>query len=532
MFVDARSLPDGEALKCDVCIVGGGAAGITLAMEFRDSGIDVVLLVGGDLHFDDVSQSLYAGPNIGIQGWELDESRLRMLGGSTNHWAGNCMPLDPIDFEKRPGIPYSGWPISREDLDPFYLRAQAYVETPSEDLFDSAARLQSMAPDPLAFDPEKLRTFIYAESPPTAFGYTYEEDLAAAETLRILVHGSALEIETNDTASEVTGISAGTISGARFSVTARHYVLAAGGVEIPRLLFLSNRVNSAGLGNENDLVGRFFSDHYSIRPSLTSLGQDVAADFNLYTKTQQLDGGYFRGAIGASETLLREEELPNFLFFVREQENTSPGRESAEVLRRAAGNGTLPSNLMWHLENLLTDMDGVTNEVFRTVTNSSDNLIKRTWIDPWLVTESIPDPDSRIMLVDSRDPIFGQNQVAMDWRLASGQLEVFVRATEILAREMGRLGYGRIWSRLLNDPSSWPDYPAHGKHHCGTTRMSSDPRTGVVDADCRMHGLSNLFVASSAVFPTQGAATPTLTIVALSVRLADHLKTRLAAGDL
>ncbi|WP_428929776.1 GMC oxidoreductase [Marinibacterium sp. SX1] len=503
-----------------------------MAMELRDTGIDVVLLVGGDMHFDDAAQSLYAGPNVGIQGWELDESRLRMLGGSTNHWAGNCIPLDPIDFEARPGIPYSGWPITRADLDPYYLRAQAYVETPSADLFDTPERLAAIGPGALDFDPDKLRTFIYAESTPTTFGYTYEEQLGAAPSLRVLVHGSALEIETNDTASEVTGVRAGTISGARFSVVARHYVLAAGGVEIPRLLFLSNKVSPAGLGNGNDLVGRFFSDHYSIRPSLTSLGRDKAADLDLYTRSHDIDGGYFRGAIGASETLLREEELPNFLFFVQAQENASPGRQSAQALRRAVGQGEMPSNLMWHLENLLTDMDGVTNEIYRTVTGTNDNLIERTWIDPWVVTESIPDPESRIMLVDSRDPIFGQNQVAMDWRMASGQLEVFVRATEILAQELGRLGYGRIWSALLNDPESWPTYPAHGKHHCGTTRMSDDPRSGVVDADCRIHGVSNLFVASSAVFPTQGAATPTLTIVALSVRLADHLKIRLAEGDL
>jgi choline dehydrogenase-like flavoprotein len=272
-------------------------------------------------------------------------------------------------------------------------------------------------------------------------------------------------------------------------------------------------------------------DHLSIRPSLTSMENKKAGDFMPYVGSQAVDDGLFRAAIGASEELLRKEELPNFLFFVFEQTDNSPGRQSAQTIRRRLGSEEGVPDVMMHLENVLTDLDGFTNEVYRTLGNSQENLIPRTFIDPWVVTESIPEPESRVQLVESRDPVFGQNQISLDWRVTSNQLDVFVRATEILAEEMGRLGFGRIWSSVLRDGYEWPSEPAHGKHHCGTVRMSNDPKSGVVDSDCRVHGISNLFIAGSSVFPTHGAGTPTLTIVALAVRLADHLKARMEAGS-
>ena len=532
MFFDARAFPEQEVIEADLCIIGGGAAGITLAHEMIGSSARVVLLESGDRFFDDRIQSLYDGPNIGIQGWPLDEARLRMLGGSTNHWAGNCMPLDPIDFEERPGVPYSGWPITRQDLDPYYLRAQRYTETPADELYDTVPRLEQMGLPPLPFDNRRLKTFLFSESPPTLFGMVYEEPLAKADNVGVYLHATALDILTNDTASDVSEIRASSIEGPEFRVRARQYVLATGGVEVPRLLLLSDSVAKKGLGNDNDLVGRFFMDHLSIRPSLTALLQGKEADFGLYTQSHLIDGGYFRAAVGAADTLLLEEELPNFRFILFENKNRSPGQQSTQTLKRSLERGKLPPNLLGHMENLLTDMDGVTNEAYRTVTGAKDSLIQRTWLDPWISVESIPNPDSRVELVSARDEYFGQRKVSLDWQLTEADLRANVRATEILAMELGRLGYGRVWSELLQDGTRWPGHPHHGKHHTGTARMASDPKRGVVDADCRVHGVSNLFVAGSAVFPTQGHATPTLTIVALSVRLADHIKTRLAKGSL
>ncbi|WP_095588514.1 GMC oxidoreductase [Actibacterium ureilyticum] len=523
MIIDSGVLSQGTELQCDLCIVGGGAAGISIALEMIGTGLDVVLLEAGFIGFDDRAQSLYDGPNLGIDSTALVDSRLRMLGGSTNHWAGNSMPLEPIDFEERPGIPHSGWPITRQDLDPYYLRAQARVETPSDGLYDTPENAARLDFNKIDFDPAKLESFIFAESPPTAFGYVYEDQLRAAQNVRVILNASALEVATNDTASEVTGIRASGLDGPEFRVTARKYILAAGGIEIPRLLLLSNAVQTAGLGNGNDLVGRFFMDHASIRPPMTVLLPDKGAHLRPYIDSTEVEGGYLRGAIRASADILRKEQLPNFLFFTFVNPQRSPGKIAMLRLKQAL-QGREIDHLGMHLQNVLTDMDGATNALFQNVRGDKQDLIDRNWFEPWLVVESIPEPDSRVVLIDERDDIFGQRRCGLDWRFHEGTLPSYRRATEILAEEMGRLGYGRVWSQILRDDSEWPGPIWHGKHHCGTTRMSNDPRTGVVDANCKAHGISNLYISSSSVFPTHGAATPTLTITAMAIRLADHLK--------
>ncbi|MEM8754885.1 MAG: GMC family oxidoreductase, partial [Pseudomonadota bacterium] len=521
-----------DVVDADICIVGGGAAGISMALSLAGGPLKVALFESGGIDYEEAAQALYAGPNLGMPTTELELQRLRFLGGATNHWAGNCMRLDAIDFEARPGVPHSGWPIGLKDVEPFYPRAQELTETPADGPYESAARRAEVGVAPLDLDPEKMRSFLYAESPPTAFGYAYEDQLRAAENVAVYLHANALEVETDDRAARVERIAMGCIDGPRFSATARRYVLAAGGIETPRLLLLSNRVAPAGLGNENDLVGRYFMDHYSFRPAFRMLLPDDGASLRLYAEAHDVEGGVVRGAVAASEALLRREELPNFAFFVFTSDGKSPGQLSAEAIRRSLGRGEAPDRLAHHIGNLATDLDGLTNEIYATATGSRDHLIARTWLTPWIVCETVPNPESRVRLVEERDEVFGQNRIGLDMRLTEADLRVNKRATEVFAAEMSRLGYGRVWSELLLDDATWTEPMPHGKHHCGTTRMSADPKTGVVDADCRVHGVSNLHIASSSVFPTHGFATPTLTIVALALRLADHLVEEAEGGRL
>ncbi|MEL6679876.1 MAG: FAD-dependent oxidoreductase, partial [Pseudomonadota bacterium] len=344
MFFDARTVSEADVIETDLCIVGGGAAGVSLAMELIGSGLKVVLLESGDMGYDDRIQSLYKGPNIGFWAEPLDEARLRMFGGSTNHWAGNCMRLDPIDFEAREGIPHSGWPITYDDVEPFYLRAQRYVETPAGDEYDTPARREAIGKPFLPFDPDRIRSVLYAESPPTAFGFVYEDQLRAAEDIAVYLFASVLEVETDGTASEVTGLRVSSIDGPEFRVRARHYVLAAGGIEIPRIMLLSNAVATNGIGNENDLVGRFFMDHMSLRPSLTAMIPRESVDLSAYTEAHFQDDGYFRTAVVASEKILREEKLPNFRFILFENTERSPGSRSAERLFRDIRDGEATPN--------------------------------------------------------------------------------------------------------------------------------------------------------------------------------------------
>lgn len=529
MLADSRQLPDGQVLDADVCIVGGGPAGITLALELAGGPLKVILLESGGMTPDDATQDLYAGPNLGFQYDPLDEARLRFLGGSSNHWAGNCMPLTPVDFETRDWMPHSGWPIGYDDLHDYYMRAQPYLELPTERPYDFDFWAEKLGGTVLPVAPELLTNVGVNKSPPTAFGFTYEDRLAAAPNVTVYLHANVLELETDDTASTVTGVRCACIDGPRFGVRAKRFVLAAGGIEIPRLLLLSDRVQKAGLGNGNDLVGRFFADHAAIRPVMRILLSRDVAELGLYTEPSFFDAGALIGTLASSDALLRREEIGGFVFHLF-PDAASPGEHSLVRLLRSFRRGDAPPYLSTEIGNVLTDLDGATNALAKW-SGSEAGVFDRDWLGPWLTFECVPNPDSRVLLVDETDR-FGQRRIGLDWQLTETEMRTVKRATEILAQEVGRLGLGRSWTTALREDYTWPGYVARGKHHCGTTRMSDDPKTGVVDADCRVHGVSNLFVASSSVFPTHGYANPTLTIVAMSIRMADLFRDDAGRGRL
>ncbi|MFD2741002.1 FAD-dependent oxidoreductase [Sulfitobacter aestuarii] len=529
MIIDARSLPEGETIDVDLCIVGGGPAGVTLALELAGTPLRVALIESGDLFYEDDTQELYAGPNLGFQYDPLDEARLRFLGGSSNHWSGHCMRLARVDFEKRDWMKWSGWPIGYDDLEPYYDRAQPYFELHEERPYDIDYWAKRLGYDLLDLDPDLLSNVSINSSPPTAFGFVYEDALRQAENVTVYLNANVLDIETNAEASHVTGLDIACIDGPRLRAEARRFVLCMGGIEIPRLLLLSNKVAPRGLGNQNDLVGRFFADHAAIRPAMRVLLNKSGPDPIFYNEPHWLDdiGGMFP-AVVSSDELLRREKIAGFVFHVF-ADTYSPGELSLRKLIRGALQGEDVPYLSTQVSNVLTDMDGALNGVWRKVGDPSDTLIDRNWVTPWLGFECIPNYDSTVHLVDETDR-FGQRRIALDWQVTEQEMHTVKRATEIFSREISRKGIGRVWSEVPREDYDWPSYVARGKHHCGTTRMSDGPKTGVVNADCRIHGMENLYISSCSVFPTNGYATPTLTIAALSIRLADLFRAEARAG--
>jgi hypothetical protein len=200
MLRDARELDDVGMIECDLCIVGGGAAGITLARSFIGKALRVCLLESGGLEIEEEIQALYRGKNLGLPYFDLDTCRLRFFGGSTNHWAGRCRPLDELDFAPRPWVRLSGWPISRADLEPFYRQAQelcqlgAYDYTP-EPWLDPGQQV-------LPFDPAILLSRVWQFSPPTAFGEVYRAELESAVNVDVLLHASVVDITTSESGAE------------------------------------------------------------------------------------------------------------------------------------------------------------------------------------------------------------------------------------------------------------------------------------------------------------------------------------------
>ena len=520
MFVDFRSLEDGALIECDLCIIGAGAAGITIARELAGLRTQVCLVEAGGLEAEPDVQDIYAGANVGHRYADLDATRLRFFGGTTNHWEGFCAPLAPIDFEVRSWVPYSGWPITRENLDPFYRRAQEICQLGRYAY--GAEVWEDLGRKPHDFDPDAVELCFWQQSPPTRFGEVYRTELERARNVKVLLHGNVTNIQPDPGVATIRHVEVRTLDGKRGRVTAKIYVLACGGIENARLLLVSDDVAPGGLGNSHDLVGRFFMDHPHTEPAVVAL-DDADALFGVYGQ-HQLKGVPFDPSFCASPVLQEREQVLNSHAFLFRRMEQPAGVQAARRLWYEVRQGRVPEDLTEQVWTLVRDLDDVA--VFgysRIVTGERPAPSVET---PYLSlrSEQAPNPTSRVTLGHKRDAL-GLRRIELDWRLT----EVDWRTVEVMAKALGaeitRLDLARVrladW--LLDGTAAWPRGMHGGPHHLGTTRMAADPKAGVVDANSRVHGIDNLYVAGSSVFPTGGCANPTLTIVALALRLADRL---------
>jgi choline dehydrogenase-like flavoprotein len=512
MFIDARTLPQDFTIEADVCIIGGGAAGITLARELSDGRRKVVILESGGFEYDVGTQALYAGEVIGMDYVPLEAGRLRFLGGSTNHWQGSCRPFDALDL--------ADWPLKFEVLEPYYRRASELCQ-----LGPYTFELQDWAVSealPLALPADsRLKSGLFIYSPPTRFGTVYRHDLETAADLTVYLFANVVQIDSSREASTVTGLQVACLNGKRFRARARQYVLAAGGIENARLLLNSNRVQPDGLGNGYDLVGRYFMDHANVTGAATILADAARPELNFYNQ-HLVRGHVVEGYFTASDELRRKEHLPPFAIGIRPM---------GAVTQGAVSDITLPAPLRRVLS------DRATNALTFDLLRLQDRLqapvewvYDHMWHTPpgTFFTEygcgPPPDPQSRVTLGNVTDAL-GMRETRLDWRLPADFERTMYRAHELLGQELGRAGLGRL--RIESPATTGQNPMAHlsqGSHHMGTTRMHIDPRSGVVDADARIHGIDNLFVAGSSVFPSYACDDPTFTIVALALRLSDHLK--------
>jgi len=539
MFIDARQMAENTMVEAELCIIGAGAAGITIAQEFSHSHHHVIVLESGGFDMDKASQSLYEGKNIGLPYEDLHHIRSRYFGGSTNNWGGWCRPFDNIDFEKRDWIPYSGWPFTRATLEPYYERAHEIcgVGPNNYDLAFWADTMSKCRLPVLGLPPDRIVTRISQLSKDRKFGRTYKNNLKNATNIQTYLHANVLELQTDDEAKTVTGVRVGTLEGKGFRVSAKVFILATGGIENPRLLLLSNKVQTAGLGNQHDLVGRFFMENPCINQGDIELDCPTVST-NLYDAHHNF---YYHSPIAAnlalSEETQKQEQTLNYRAWIcsvsRAEE--SKGGEALKNIYRAATKPTIADHYtdtsfgFWRRNITASLMDPV-----NTAAVISGRLIKslRSTTKRQLVhiCEQAPNPDSRVTLSDRKD-LLGLNQVAVDWRMGFLEKRTIRRAQEIIAQELVESGLGRVNGKLLDDtPADRFPNLQWVWHHMGTTRMHVDPRQGVVDENCRVHGMSNLFIAGSSVFPTGGADMPTMTIVALALRLGEHVNVLLNGG--
>jgi choline dehydrogenase-like flavoprotein len=517
MHTDTRTLEDGTLLEGDLCIVGAGAAGLSLAREWVDSPANVLLLEGGGFELEPRMQDLYRGDIVGQPYYPLHAARLHYFGGTTGHWAGFCSTYDAIDFEKRPWVPHSGWPIRREQLDPFYARAQRILDLgPYEyEASDWAKRESALAPLPL--DPDAIWTKMWQFSPPTRLGTKYRDAIVNARNVHLYTHANVCEVVANDGLTAVEGLRIRTHEGKELRARARRYVLACSTIQNARLLLASNRRAAAGLGNANDLVGRYFMEHLEM-PG----GELVLADpQSTKTKMYAFDFGRTkaRGELALSARMQREHRILNGTASL---EPGPPGEEVKSTFQFLPPE-TLTALMAWEKGGKKGPSPLASGE--SSGVGSAPAQAPRFF---HLATrqEQAPNPDSRVTLGSERDAL-GMPRAKLDWRLTELDKRSMRTYYKLLGQEIGRSGVGRVQLRdwlLSDDDVTWPSFLSGGWHHMGTTRMHADPKQGVVDSDCRVHGLGNLYVAGASVYPTGGSANPTLTLVALSLRLSDHLK--------
>lgn len=543
MFLDVADVPPGRELEFDVCLCGGGVAGISLALELAGSGWRTCLLESGALARERDTQDLYAGRNVsriyddggGSFRDYLHTSRSRYLGGSSNCWGGWCRPYDEIDFARRAWVPHSGWPITRAELQAYYERAHGVLQlgpASYEAPFWGAA-LGADVLRILPLDAQRVTTQITQFSPPVRLGRDRRDALARAADLLVFLHANVVELEAPGGTAQVRRVQVRGLSGSGFAVRARLVVLCAGGIENARILLASRRDRPAGLGNEHDVVGRYFMEHAAVptgpvrfaqaptgleaydtghfyrNPRLAALGTSIAAHWGIAAAEQERQG------ILNSRTFLRSIYVGDDTPTVRSLVNTY--RWASRLYKHR---DPRPGDLA----RFALHPDAVVRAALRRRRKAQADIAGYRLEH---IVEAVPDPDSRVTLDAERDRL-GVPRAVLDWRPGELQKRTMLVAQRVLGAEFARLGLGEVQEQEL-PASGWPDALQWVWHHMGTTRMHEDPRRGVVDAHCRVHGLDNLYVAGSSVFPTAGTDAPTLTIVALALRLADHLKQRLRA---
>lgn len=513
------------------CIIGTGAAGITIARSLLAAGQEVLLLESGGLDFEQATSALNAGFNVGQDYYDLEHARLRFFGGTTAIWGGRCAEFDPIDFRTRPWVPHSGWPIGPADLKPYYAAARRLLDLPEQ--LPTERDLASVGVSLPGFDPDRLRTRLWTfDERYSRFSFDNCQDLCGHPRCTIITHATVKEIVAHEAGRCIDHLDVRSLSGRRLKVRAQDYVLAAGGIENPRLLLASRSVMPAGIGNDHDLVGRFFMEHPHARGGRV-VGDHAWMLLNAFGRKHNIDGVNVAALIASGERLQREAGLLNTSL-------TIAGR------RPAHGSESLGMRAYQRVKHDMAPSRSARALWMRTKQAAHMVLRHSEPLRPWLLhkmgtldvslvvrAEQAPNPDSRVSLAEETDAM-GMPKVKLDWRTSALDVDSVAGLVKALATEFRRLGLGRIEpASWLSDASrSWRTDPlisAHafgGYHHMGTTRMASDPRRGVTDGYGRVHGIANLHIAGSSLFPTSGWANPTLTILALALRTADAISAR------
>ncbi|WP_420600853.1 FAD-dependent oxidoreductase [Flagellimonas sp.] len=509
MHIDTRTLDNNTTIEGDICIIGAGAAGISMALDLKGTPYKTILLESGGFEFEPELQKLNSGELSGQKYFPLQSTRLRYFGGTTGHWTGMCSPMDTLDFYTRDYVPYSGWPITRKDLVPFYERAQKTLQLGPFNY--DYSYWKDDRPNLIAFplDENTIRTKIWQINP-SRFGGVYKDTIVNAQNIHLYTYASVINIKANEEVSTVNQIDITNHTGKRYKVKAKYFVMACGAIQNTRLLLVSNKQSKKGLGNDHDNLGRYFMEHVETKAGELRL-------FNTF-KTDLYSWGKTKAEMALTEDAQRKNGVLNATV------SLAPLNLSKQLK---------PLMETWQEEDPRKAMENADNRsFFSKLVRLKTKIWEPTAFSLDCNLEQSPNPNSRVTLSNEVDEL-GVPKPHLHWQLTSLDKYSIRKTIEVVGQQMGAAGLGRVrLNEFLRDDSdtSFPEIVNGGFHHMGTTRMHENPQKGVVDSNCKVHGISNLFVAGSSCFPTSGAVNPTLTLIALTHRLSDHLKQRLGSN--
>jgi choline dehydrogenase-like flavoprotein len=514
-FIDIKKNPPSDVVEADLCIIGCGAAGITLARYLAKSGYAVVILEAGGLNLESDTQSLYKAEQRGIPYYDMTACRLRYYGGTSNHWAGFCRPNDSIDYLERPDIGVPGWPIKESEINPYIKRAATDLGLSMEGFApEYQAQRFGIPPSQLPDNrSDTLLTKVFQLTQKTRQGPIWMESLQQQKNLRILLHANVTRLNVGENGTHVESASAQHIGGKPFTVKARRFVIAAHAVESARLLLESDDKLPGGIGNKYDHVGRNFMEHPQVLSGQFTANARFLKIYNAFPMKRE----WLNINLSLNTTTMRKEGILQYYCRFQPANDLSKTESAIETLSngfwkpgdikalKALGRivGDIPSTYQYAVDRFHADPT-------QSITFNLDHRI-----------EQAPNKESRISLSQERDAI-GVRKAMITWSFSALDYKTFARGQDIVTSELRRLDLGTVVAPALTPGFIDSNVKGH-YHHIGTTRMSARAEDGVVDSNLKVHGMDNLYVASSAIYPRSGYCGPTMLLMAFAIRLSEHL---------
>ncbi len=513
-FIDARD-SGLSSISGSVCIVGSGAAGLTLAAKLAETKRDVILIESGGFSLEGDTQELYSGRNIGLPYHSLTACRLRYFGGTTNHWSGYCRANDAIDYEGRSELDLPKWPVGQSDLEPWISEASRLLRI-QPDHFDPMTILRNttLSEDELLDSRSTdLESKVFQITWDYRFADIYKEILDKSESFRAFMHLNLCHIQLSSDGSRVSHLECATLSGKRIKVDAQQFVLCCHGIENARLLLTSNDVLKSGIGNQYDHVGRYFMDHIYFHASRFVPNRTFPKLYSRrFARVHSVNVN-----LSFNEDYLRDNKM--LQYYCR----FNPVRvdEATEFAMRRIRTGFFRPGDTEFLQDIMTVAKEISGAADFMLAKSDLAFTPPAYYGLEHRLEQQPNPNSRVVISDRRDQL-GNLIADLDWQITDTDVDCFERGQSKIAQELAVLGLGRVQEETINRELVESRVLGH-YHQIGTARMSEYDQDGVVDENCKVHGVANLFIGGSSVFPTAGYSGPTMMIVALSLRLGAHL---------